>query len=215
MVRADRSDIARLMKRLYLESVAIDEALEKTIATHLAANDLAGAATAALQGLGPQILGYLTATLRDDDIAYDVFGHFSEELWKSIATFRGESSFKTWAYKLVMHAIGRHRRDPYKNRGRALASDEVSALALDIRSRTPRFKQTEIKDRFARLRESLDPADQTLLFLRIDQGLPWNDVAAIMSAEGEPVEAATLRKRLERTKERLRELAAADGLLEE
>jgi RNA polymerase sigma-70 factor (ECF subfamily) len=195
--------------------VAIDEALETTIKAHLAAGDLAAAATAALEGLGPQILGYLTATLRDDDIAYDVFGQFSEELWKSIGTFRGESSFKTWVYKLVMHAIGRHRRDPYRNRGRALASDEVSAIALDVRSKTPRFKQTEVKDRIARLREALEPADQTLLFLRIDQGLPWNEVAAIMSEEGEPVEAAALRKRLERAKERLRKLATSDGLLDE
>lgn len=206
-------DVPRL--RLLSDAMAIDEALEKTIATHLAAGEFSDAATAALKGLGPQILGYLTATLRDEDIAYDVFGQFSEELWKSIGKFRGESSFKTWAYKLVMHAIGRHRRDPYRNRGRAMGTAEVSALADDIRSRTPKFKKTEVKDRFARLREALDPADQTLLFLRIDQGLAWTEVAAIMSAEGEVVEAPALRKRLERAKERLRQLAATDGLLDE
>jgi RNA polymerase sigma-70 factor, ECF subfamily len=202
-------------KWLVLDDVGIDEGLEQAIAQHLAAKDLAAATTAALQGLGPQILGYLTATLRDDDIAYDVFGQFSEELWKSIGTFRAESSFRTWAYKLVMHAIGRHRRDPYRNRAMELESIEISAIALEVRSRTPKFKQTEVKDKFTQLRESLDPADQTLLFLRIDQSLPWNDVAEIMSAEGEPVEAATLRKRLERAKERLREMAAAEGLLDE
>lgn len=206
---------ARLLRRLLSEAVAADAELENTITKHLADRDLAAAATAALRGLGPQILGYLMATLRDEDVAYDVFGQFSEELWKSIGTFRAESSFKTWAYKLVMHAIGRHRRDPYRNRGRALEHDEVSAIAMDIRSKTPRHKQTEIKDKFARLRESLDPADQTLLFLRIDQGLAWNDVAAIMSAEGEPVEPAALRKRLERAKERLRKLAVTEGLLDE
>ena len=215
MAAPEDSDFAPFPKRLLSDLVAIDEALESTIKAHLAASELAAAATAALEGLGPQILGYLAATLRDDDIAYDVFGQFSEELWKSIGTFRGESSFKTWVYKLVMHAIGRHRRDPYRNRGRALASDEVSAIALDVRSKTPRYKQTEVKDRIARLREALEPDDQTLLFLRIDQGLPWNEVAAIMSAEGELVEAAALRKRLERAKERLRKLAASDGLLDE
>lgn len=195
--------------------MAIDEALEKAIAEHLAAGDLAGATTAAMHGLGPQVLGYLTATLRDDDIASDVFGHFSEELWKSIGTFRGESSFRTWVYKLVMHAVGRHRRDPYRNRGRALDSADVRALADEVRSKTPKFKQTEVKDKFTELRESLDPADQTLLFLRIDQQLPWNDVAAIMSAEGQPVEVATLRKRLERARERLRDMADRAGLLGE
>jgi RNA polymerase sigma-70 factor (ECF subfamily) len=191
----------------------VDEDLERTIADHLSAGELATAATAALSGLGPQILGYLAATLRDDDAAFDVFGHFSEELWKSIGTFRGESSFKTWAYKLVMHSVGRYRRDGFRRRAMPLGS-EVSALAEEVRSSTPPYRRSEVKDRVARLREALDPEEQTLLFLRVDQKLSWKDVAEVIGAEGEPVEVATLRKRFERAKEHLRELAAKDGLLE-
>jgi RNA polymerase sigma-70 factor (ECF subfamily) len=195
--------------------VAIDTELEQTIAAHLAAGDHAQAATAALTGLGPQILGYIHAMLRDEDAAHDVFGRFSEELWKSIGTFRAESSFKTWAYKLVMHAIGRHRRDPYVRRGRAIESAEVSGLVQDVRSRTPPFQRTEAKDQIARLRESLDPQDQALIFLRIDQGLSWTEVAEVVSAEGQAVDAATLRKRFERAKQRLRKLAEEAGILDE
>jgi RNA polymerase sigma-70 factor (ECF subfamily) len=195
--------------------VAIDTELEQTIASHLAAGDHAKAATAALAGLGPQILGYIHAMLRDEDAAHDVFGRFSEELWKSIGTFRAESSFKTWAYKLVMHAIGRYRRDPYFRRGRPIESGEVSAIVQDVRSRTPPFKRTEVKDKIARLRESLDPEDQSLLFLRIDQGLSWTEVAQVVAAEGEPVDAATLRKRFERAKQRLRKLAEEQRILDD
>jgi RNA polymerase sigma-70 factor (ECF subfamily) len=192
----------------------MDEELERVIAAHLAAGELTDAATVALGQLGPQIVGYLTATLRDDEAAYEVFGHFCEQLWMSIATFRGDSSFKTWAYKLVMHSVGRYRRDGYRRLGVPLGSD-ISAIAEGVRSRTPPYQRTEIKDRVARLREALDAEEQTLLFLRIDQGLSWNDVAAIVSAGGEEVTVGTLRKRFERAKARLRELAAKDGLLEE
>jgi RNA polymerase sigma-70 factor (ECF subfamily) len=192
----------------------VDEDLERTIADHLATGKLDAAATAALTGLGPQILGYIAAMLRDDDAAYDVFGQFSEELWKGIATFRGDSSFKTWAYKLVMHALARYHRDGYRKRAVPIGS-EVSSLAEDIRSSTPPYKRSEIKDRFAQLREALAPEEQTLLFLRVDQKLPWQDVAAIIGEQGEPVEIATLRKRFERAKVRLRELAAKEGLLPE
>jgi RNA polymerase sigma-70 factor, ECF subfamily len=192
----------------------MDEELERKIAGALATADLAAAVTVALNGLGPQILGLLAARLRDDDAAYDVFGQFSEELWKSIGTFRGESSFKTWAYKLAMHALGRYRRDGYHRKQMPLGS-EVSAIAADVRSSTPPYRRTEVKDRVARLREALDPEEQTLLFLRIDQKLSWTDVAAVIAAEeGEAVEIATLRKRFERAKQRLRELAAKDGLLD-
>lgn len=195
--------------------MAVDPDLEQRIAAHLAAGAHDQAATVALTGLGPQILGYIHAMLRDEDAAHDVFGQFSEELWKSIGTFRAESSFKTWAYKLVMHAIGRHRRDPYRRRGQAIESGELSAIVQDVRSRTAPFQRTEVKDQIARLRESLDPEDQSLLFLRIDQGLSWNEVAEVVSAEGTAVDAATLRKRFERAKQRLRKLAEDAGLLGE
>lgn len=193
----------------------MDEALEKVIADRIAAEDLAGAATAALEGMGPQILGYLGATLRDDSAAYEVFSYFCEQLWKSIGSFRGASSFKTWSYKLVMHSVSRYRRDGFRRFGRQLGSAEASALAEQIRSRTAPYQQTEIKDKFSKLRESLEPDEQTLLFLRIDQGLSWNDVAEVMSEEGAPVEVSALRKRFERAKQRLRKLAEEHGLLEE
>ena len=143
-----------------------------------------------------------------------MFGHFSEQLWRSIGTFRGDSSFKTWAYKLVMHAVARYRRDGYRRLGVSLGS-EVSAIADSIRSQTPAYQRTDVKDRVTQLREALDAEEQTLLFLRIDQVLPWSDVAAIMSADGKEISVATLRKRFERAKARLRALAAEHGLLDE
>ncbi len=188
-------------------------ALEQGIADRLAAQDMAGAATLALEGLGPQILGYIAATLRDDDAANDVFGYFCEQLWKSIGTFRGDSSFKTWAYKLVMHSISRYRRDGFRRLGRALGSDEASQLAEQIRSRTAPYRRTDVKDRIAQLRDALEPDDQTLLFLRVDQSMSWEDIADVMSEQGTPVASAALRKRFERAKLRLRKLAEEQGLL--
>ena len=192
----------------------MDAALEQTIADRLAAADYAAAATAAINGMGPQILAFLGANLRDDDAAFEVFGHFCEQLWKSIATFRGESSFKTWTYKLVMHSMSRYRRDGFRRLGRQLGSAEASELAEQVRSRTAPYQRTEVKDRIAKLRAELEPDEQTLLFLRVDQGLSWNDVAAVVAEQGQPIEVAALRKRFERAKSRLRKLAEEHGLLD-
>lgn len=194
--------------------MAVDSELERVIAARLATGETSEAATLAIRGLGPQILGYLTVTLRDDDAANEVFGHFSEELWKRIATFRGDSSFKTWAYKLVMHSVGRYRRDGFRRRGRPLKVGEASQIAAEVQSRTATFRRTDVKDKIARLRESLDPEDQTLLFLRVDQGLGWTEVGDVIAAAGERVDVAALRKRFERIKARLRKLAEQDGLIE-
>jgi RNA polymerase sigma-70 factor (ECF subfamily) len=177
------------------------EDLESRILGELSAGRHAEAATLALKGLGPQILGYLGAVLRSDDAADEVFAQFSEELWKSLPSFRGDSSFKTWAYQIVLHCVGRFRRDGFRRRARALATREISKIAEEVRSLTAPFLKTEAKDKLAALRATLDADEQTLLFLRIDQKLSWREIAQVMSESG--IEEAALRKRFERLKERL------------
>ena len=51
----------------------VREDSEVHIVALLDAGDARGAATEIVRVLGPQILGYLSATLRDDDAAQDAF----------------------------------------------------------------------------------------------------------------------------------------------
>lgn len=187
----------------------IDPALETSINQALDAADINGAATIGLRGYGPQILGYLTAVLRERDLAEDAFSVFAEDLWKGLAGFRRGSSFRTWAYKLAYHAALRVVRDPEHRRGVTLAPEIASALPIDIRSDTPRHLRTDVKTSVQKLREELSPEEQTLLVLRIDRALEWRDVAEVMDAD-----EATLRKRFERLREKLKKLAHERGLLD-
>jgi RNA polymerase sigma-70 factor (ECF subfamily) len=179
------------------------EGLERQVLEALEADRLNDAATFALRGFGPQILGYLHAVLRNEDAADEVFAQFSEELWKSLPSFRGESSFKTWAYQIVLHCVGRFRRDGFRRRAHPLKSAALSKIAEEVRSHTAPFMKTEAKDPLAALRASLDAEEQTLLFLRVDQQLSWREIATVMSSSGEAVEEAALRQRFQRVKERL------------
>ena len=61
----------------------------------------------------------------NDADAGDAFSSFCEDLWRGIAEFRGDASFKTWAYKLAWHAALRNLRDPHKRLRRALATNEA------------------------------------------------------------------------------------------
>jgi RNA polymerase sigma-70 factor (ECF subfamily) len=186
----------------------VEQALEDRIAARLDAGDMTGAATAAIQGYGPQILGYVTAVVRDEDLAAEVFSAFSEDLWVGLPGFRRASSFRTWAYKLAWHAAMRTLRDPAKKRNAPLASSLASQLAEKVRSSTAAHLRTETKTAVQELRGELSPDEQTLLILRIDRELPWREVADVMGEE-EP----TIRKRFERLKDKLRALAQARGLL--
>jgi RNA polymerase sigma-70 factor (ECF subfamily) len=69
-----------------------------------------------------------------------------------------------------------------------------------------------------RLREELDPDEQTLLVLRIDRDMAWDEIAEVIHGPGaDPRErtrqTASLRKRFERTKDRLRALVEQDPTL--
>jgi RNA polymerase sigma-70 factor (ECF subfamily) len=77
----------------------------------LDAGDPPGAATVAVRGYDPQILGYLRAVLRDEDAAAEGFSRFAEGLWKGIGGFRGDASALTWAYRVAWGAVCELRRD--------------------------------------------------------------------------------------------------------
>jgi RNA polymerase sigma-70 factor (ECF subfamily) len=189
------------------------KALEERIAAGLDAGDLQAAATEAVRGYGPEILGYLVAVMRDDEAAYEVFSQFSEDLWRGLSAFRRESSFRTWAYKLAWHATKRYRRDAFRRRAQPLETTQISKIAAEVRSSTIMYLKTQVKDGVAKLRESLDPQDQTLLILRVDRNLPWSEVAHVMAEQDQKVDEAALRKRFERLKVKLRKLAEQEGLL--
>lgn len=185
------------------------------------AGNIAGAATLAVRSYGPEIVGYLMAVSRNEDTAGEVFSIFSEDMWKGLPSFRWESSFRTWAYTLARHALHRYHRDPARKRQRVAFSQspEVQQLVDQVRTTTLVYLRTDVKDSVARLRERLDPEDQTLLILRIDRKMSWRDIAAVMHDDDAPDtaevkrHAAALRKRFERLKNHLRELAREEGIV--
>src|SRR5262245_22227918 len=75
--------------------------------------ELRAAATEAIAGYGPQILGYLVRLVRDEESAREVFSVFCEDLWKGIRGFRRECPLRVWAYKLALHAARRQASDPF------------------------------------------------------------------------------------------------------
>ena len=188
--------------------------LEPRILALLDAGDVSGASTEALRGFGPQVLGYLTAVLRDEDDAHDVFSQFAEDLWRGLPGFRRESAVRTWAFRLAWHAASRYARDPYRKRHRPILTTEASKIAEQVRSTFSTYAPGGRADKLLKLRESLDTEEQTLLILRVDKAMAWEDVAEVLRADGEPATPAALRKRFERLKEKLGRMAREQGLIE-
>ena len=167
-----------------------------------------------LQDHGAEIFGWMLATLSSDTDAADAFSLFSEDLWKSLARHQGRCSMRTWCYMLARCAVSRVLEARAGGRTVALSDAPISGVAAQMREATLSYLRTDVKQRVRSLREQLDPDDQILLVLRVDKDLGWRDIAIVMFGDGagEPElarHAARLRKRFERVKTQLRELAQA------
>jgi RNA polymerase sigma-70 factor (ECF subfamily) len=182
--------------------------VEERITKALDVGDPHGAATAGLGAYGPQIHAYLGGVLGDRDLADDAFSDFAERLWRGLPKFRREASFKTWAYQIAWSAAQDRLRDPFRRRARPLDEASISKLVQSLRSATPMHVKTETKYRFDELKRHLDHHDRALLLLRVEQNMSWRDVAIALADDGAaPLSEASVRKRFERLKGRLRELA--------
>ncbi len=192
--------------------------IEAVVRGHVEAGELDAAATRALEHYGPELYGYLRAIARDDDLASDAFAIASEQLWRNLPRFRWEASLRTWAYQLFRHALYQVRADPRRRPDRNMPLSLATSIANIQRSQTAPYQRTEVKEGMRALREALDPVDHEILVLRLDRAMSWKDIARTVAEAGDTeatVEqrAAALRKRFERAKAQLRELAVKHGLI--
>ena len=184
--------------------------VETRVRDLLAGGDADGAATAALEEFGPAILGWLRALHGPDD-GDEVFAAFAERLWKGLTGFRGESPLRAWAYRIAWNASHSFRSDAWQRRRRRLSTSAASRLAANLsRSLSPSVDEPRLR----KLREMLPPDDHTLLVLRLDREMAWEEIAAVLSGSGQPVTAPALRKRYERLKEKLARSAREEGLVD-
>jgi len=188
--------------------------LEERVAELRAQHQDDQAATAVIEALGSEILGYLRAVLRDEGDANDAFSLFAEAVWRGLAGFRGEASLRVWCYRVAWRTVLSQKRDPYRRRRDRLETTMASRVAGRIFASTAveLERQSTALDR---LRAKLEPEEQTLLTLRLDRKLSWREVAEILSEEGgELVDEQALRKRFERLKDKLFRAARDEGLVE-
>ena len=136
------------------------------------------------------------------DVLQDVF----LKVFRGIRHFHGESSLKTWVYRIAVHEasnhrrsrIRRHRREPFSLE--ESTTEPVRSLA-DARAETPYqvLEQSERQDLVKRALASLAQPYRTVVVLREMEGLSYEEIARVLGvAEG------TVKSRLMRGRELLR-----------
>ena len=192
--------------------------LEDELAGLIRGKQLDLAATRALEGYGAELYGFLVSFLGNESDAADVFSQVGEDLWKGLPSFKLACSVRTWLYLLARHAAARFRRSPWNRR---TGDSRLEGLVELARTRTQPWLRTDVKDRFKAMRDALDPDDRSLLVLRVDRGLSWEEVARVMLGEETASDAELsretdrLRKRYQLLKDDLRRRARELGLIDD
>ncbi len=201
------------------------ERLESDLRSRCDATRWEEAAALLVRGYGPELFGFLMVAHRGDEAeAADAFSAMTEAIWRGLPTFAWNSSMRTWAYAIA-HRITLTRRRDAARQGRRLlhvSGSSLEQIATRVRTETASFLRTEKRSRLQALRDSLSDEDRMLLLLRVDRELSWNEVAAVLTGEEAAAldertcmkEASRLRKRYQLVKDRLREMAKREGLLE-
>ncbi len=201
------------------DSKAPEENMEDEYRALVEAGDLQGATTAFMQRFGGDILAFLAMRLRDQTAVSEVYSEFTLDFWRGLEGFEWRTTLRGWGYTLARNAANRFLQRRRREK-RLVHPDRTPDLAEERRPSTAPYLRTAMKKRMRELRERLPMEDQSLLVLRIDKGLSWNELAVVFSAEGATVgeaevlrSAARLRQRFAAIKRRLRTMAEEEGLL--
>jgi RNA polymerase sigma-70 factor (ECF subfamily) len=205
-------------RTVYIINEMADELVDARVKQLLGSCAFDQAMTLALEAYGAELHGFLIHALGNRTAAGDVFSRVVEKLWRGLPRFAARCSVRTWLYLLARHAVVDHQRDPWHGAHRT-GDAGLDAIVDRVRSETPPWRRTDVKDQWRALREALTPDDRTLLVLRVDRDLAWTDIARVTLGDPEPNsaaltrETARLRKRFQLLKLQLREQARESGLL--
>jgi RNA polymerase sigma-70 factor (ECF subfamily) len=188
------------------------------------AKDYDATATLFIEHHGAEILGFLVGRLRNTSDAAEVFSIFAEDFWCGLPGFQWRTSMRSWAFTLARNAAHQYSRDPQRRAIRNLTftskNSRFAQVVTQFRAATKMHLRTEIKSKMRSLYQKLPPDDQSLLFFRIDKQMSWQEIAVIMSGEGEEMDEAEqkqwanrLRQRFHAVKQHLKDLAKSEGLL--
>lgn len=149
-----------------------------------------------------RLLGLIGRYVRDRHEAEDVAQETFIKAYKALGSFRGESAFYTWLYRIAIntarnHLVSKGRRPPDidVDVGDAEHIDTQSAMA-DIDSPEAFHARDELKKAIDRAIEELPEDLRTALSLREFSGLSYEEITEIM---GCPV--GTVRSRIFRARE--------------
>ena len=144
------------------------------------------------QGIIQKICGLYGQTQPDRE---DLFQEIIVQLWKAVPKFQEQSRFSTWLYRVALNTA----ISDFRKKRRALPVIQTEVASLEIESELIDDKDERLKTLYAAI-SRLQEIDKAIVMLYLEDK-SYDEIEDIVG-----ISASTLRVRMNRIKEKLREL---------
>lgn len=155
-----------------------------------------------------KVFGMCYHLVQNEQDAWDLAQEAFIKAWRALASFKGDSAFYTWIYRIA-HNAGYDWLRKKRIQGEGEFNDEVSrpiaagAEAVPKGDRRPDevLKNRELGDRIKDAIAQLSPEHRTAVLLREVEGLSYEEIAEVME-----ISLGTVMSRLFYARKKLQEL---------
>jgi len=133
-----------------------------------------------------RVFGMIYNMVHNEQDAWDLAQDSFLKAWKSIARFRGQSSFYTWIYRIVMNVTIDWLRKKQVQGAGAEFDDAVQLTEIDPASRTvphagalphERMEQKEIRVRIDAAIAQLSPEHRAVILMKEIEDMQYHEIA--------------------------------------
>jgi RNA polymerase sigma-70 factor (ECF subfamily) len=132
-----------------------------------------------------RVFGMIYNMVHSEQDAWDLAQDSFLKAWKSIGRFRGQSSFYTWIYRIVMNVTIDWLRKKQVKSG-AEFDDSIQLKEVDPASRTvpqadalpsQHMEQTEIRGEIDKAIAQLSPEHRAVILMKEIEGMQYHEIA--------------------------------------
>ena len=133
-----------------------------------------------------RIFGMIYNMVHSEQDAWDLAQDSFLKAWKSIGRFRGQSSFYTWIYRIVMNVTIDWLRKKQIKAGGAEFDDSIQLKEVDPASKTSpkpdalpseRMEQKEIRSEIDKAIAQLSPEHRAVILMKEIDGMQYHEIA--------------------------------------
>jgi RNA polymerase sigma-70 factor (ECF subfamily) len=184
---------------------------DRVLAAALRAGEEAAYETLILRFEQP-VFGVVARLVDDPSDTADVVQEVFLKIFRNITSFRGDSSLKTWIYRIAVNEARNHRRWFGRHKAREIGWDPAANESLGVGDWMPDpgrgpFEETlgrEVQELVEEALKRISPTYRTALVLREVEELSYEEIAQILE-----ISLGTVKSRILRGREALREQLAA------